>query len=171
MARRNVFWRKRRENSLRRAFQPVAVQLEERTLLSITVNDPIGVSSDPAGDIFFSYDDSSSSAGQQEAVEEIPATGAPAFNLFRLAGPEANPGALVTLGSSDTLPTLSSGAILELQPNGDLFAYTPSTNSVAKYDNFALELSDESSVFDVQTGTYLNLSTRNRRSSGIQPAL
>ena len=97
-------------------------------------------------------------AGQREAVEEIPASGAPAFNLFRLSeGPEAYPGALVTLGSSAMLPNLSSGAILELQPNGDLYAYTPSTGQVAKYDNFAADSSDESSVFDLQTETYRNL--------------
>ncbi len=156
MLRKNFLWRKQGETRAPRRFQPVAFRLEERSLLSITVNDPIGVSSDPAGDIFISHDDSTSSE-QREAVEEIPASGAAAFNLFRLSGPEAYPGALVTLGSSATLPNLSPGAILELQPNGELYAYAPSTGQVAKYDNFAADSSADSSVFDLQTGAYLNL--------------
>ena len=125
-------------------------------MLSITVNDPVGVSSDPAGDIFISHEDVGTSP--EEAVEESPASGAPAFNLFRATGAEAYPGALVTLGSSDTLPNLSSGAILELQPNGVLFAYTPATGSLVKYDNLADDSSDESSVFDIQTQTDISLS-------------
>jgi len=125
-------------------------------LLSISVNDPIGVSTDPAGDLFISHDDSTPTE-QREAVEEFPSGGGPAFNLFRLAGPNAHPGALVTLGSSASLPNLRSGAILELQPNGDLFAYTPSTGQVAKYDSLADDSSNASSVFDIQTGTYRNL--------------
>ncbi len=156
MLRKNILWRKRRETPATRRFQPVAFRLEERSLLSITVNDPIGVSSDPAGDIFISHDDSTPTE-QREAVEEIPASGAPAFNLFKLSGPKAFPGALVTLGSSAMLADLSPGAILELQPNGELYAYTPSTGQVVEYDNFAADSSDESNVFDVQTGGYLNL--------------
>ncbi len=156
MLRKNILRRKRRETQPLRRFQPVAFLLEERALLSISVNDPIGVSSDPAGDIFISHD-ASTATQQREAVEEIPASGAPAFNLFRLSGSEAHPGALVTLGSSATLPNLSSGAILELQPNGLLYAYAPSAGQVVEYENFALDSSDESNVFDVQTGTYRNL--------------
>ncbi|MGA7499857.1 MAG: hypothetical protein WBX00_24265, partial [Isosphaeraceae bacterium] len=72
-------------------------------------------------------------------------------------GPKAFAGPLVTLGSSASLPTLQSNDILELQPDGELFAYRPSTGGSASYSSYGGNIFNASSVFDPQTSTYVNL--------------
>ena len=51
--------RRRRKTPPRRGFEPGDFRLEGRVLLNFSANDPVGVSTDPAGDIFVSYDSSS----------------------------------------------------------------------------------------------------------------
>ncbi|MGO9920490.1 MAG: hypothetical protein ACLQIB_38090 [Isosphaeraceae bacterium] len=126
-------------------------------LLSLTVNDPVGVSTDPAGDIFISYDSSNSSAGQRETIEEEPSGGGAPQVLYSHSGGAAHPGALVTLGATDSLPNLPSGDVLELQPNGDLFAVSPATSTGSAYDFLQHDSTDSSNVFDTQTSSYANL--------------
>ena len=61
--------------------------------------------------------------------------------------------------SSDALPNVAAGDILELQPNGQLFDFTPgSATSPAAYDNLASYTPSDSNVYDIQTGSSINLS-------------
>ena len=63
----------------------------------------------------------------------------------------------MTLGATNSLPNLTSGEVLELQPNGILFAVSPTTSTGSRYDAFENDTTDSSNVFDMQTGSYSNL--------------
>jgi hypothetical protein len=160
MARWNSIRRDRSQKAGRRRFQPTALRLEERTLLSSLLDnlpDPVGVATDSAGDVFVSYDASNSNSGRQAGVEEYPANGSQ-FEAFWTTGSLAHPGPLVALDPSASIPNLQADDILEMQPDGELFAYRPSSGQVEKYDDFRNYSVNESDVYDLQTGRSLNLS-------------
>jgi subtilase family serine protease len=154
MARWKSFVRNRRSSYRSRRFRPAPLGLEERTLLSI--NDPIGIVADAASNVYVSYVESTFPTNQQD-VEEFPANGGQPSNLFFTTGPNALPGPLVLLGSSASLPNLSANDILELQPDGELFAYSLASKQITKYDDFQAYSPGASSVLNLQTGSYINL--------------
>ena len=54
---------------------------------------------------------------------------------------------------------MPTGDILELQPNGQLFDFSPGgAPSPPAYDNLASYTPSDSNVYDIQTGSYINLS-------------
>jgi len=139
----------------------VAEALEERTLLSdlfANLTSPEGVTTDLSGNVYISYNDYNVSSGQQQAVAEYTSGGALLNSAVMLTnGPNAYPGSLVSLGSSESLPTLNTGDILEMQPDGETFTYRPSTGGSSSYSQYQGNTFDASSVYDPQTGSYLNL--------------
>jgi hypothetical protein len=137
-----------------RRLRPSVSELEERVVPSFP--GVAGIMIDGAGDVFVSYDDSGFFTGQQQAIAEVPVGGF-SQNIFQTTGSQAFPGALATVGSSAALPRLAAGAILELQPDGELFDVNPATGTSGKYDNLAGYTPDASHVYDVQTHSAANL--------------
>jgi Bacterial Ig-like domain (group 3) len=153
-------WRDRRARWTR----PCVLELEPRVVLSASESIPglAGVTLDAAGDIFVSYNSTpANSSTSDESIAEFDLN----YNLingavFTESGPSATPGNLVTTSSSDTLPSVAAGDILELQPNGQLFDFTAGgATSPAAYDNLASYTPSESNVYDIQTASYINLSS------------
>ena len=77
--------------------------------------------------------------------------------MFSTTGASAVPGALATLGSSDSLPSTSSGEILELEPDGQLYVFNPTGGTSSQYADLANLGVNASNVYDVQTGASANL--------------
>jgi hypothetical protein len=127
-----------------------------------------GITIDPVGDVFVSYDNSYDNFGiftsQKEAVAEVSANGF-VTTVFRASGAQAFPGTLTSVGSSDSLPNLANGTILELQPDGELFDFNPTNSTNGKYDNLVGYTPDASHVYDVQTGHSTNLGSTIQLSS------
>jgi Bacterial Ig-like domain (group 3) len=154
-----------RRNRRARWTRPCVLELEPRVVLSQGQSQAIpglaGVAVDTAGDVFVSYN---STPAHSSTPEESIA----AFNLnydllsgavFTESGASATPGDLNMATSSDSLPNVATGDILELQPNGQLFAFAlGGAASPAANDNLASYAASESNVYDVQTGSYINLS-------------
>ena len=68
---------------------------------------------------------------------------------------------MASVGAGTSLPTLTnSGDILELLPSGQLLAYSPTGGTYFQYDNLPNYVANASSVFDVQTGSSVNLSSQ-----------
>src|SRR5262249_15274856 len=103
-----------------RRLRPCFVCLEPRAVPSLTFPGIAGITFDASGDVFVSYDSTTSSSGQQQSVAEVASNGFLVnASVFGTTGPSAFPGALTTVGASAALPSLnSSGDILELQPDG-----------------------------------------------------
>jgi hypothetical protein len=138
------------------------VPLEPRVVLSYSFPGITGVAFDASGDLFVSYDSTSFFTGQQQSVAEISANGQlVTSSLFRTTGSSATPGDLITVGTgAGSIPNASSATdILELQPNGQLYVFDPSTGTSATVDNFANLNAKATSVYDVQTGQTANLSS------------
>jgi hypothetical protein len=174
MSRRKIFEGVRRRTVGRHHFPLVAEALEERTLLSTLIaslpssvmpngSDPVGVTTDSAGDVYFSYHEGTGSSGPIEAVADYTPNGQGGYgfkaNVMAWTGPNAVPGPLVTLQLWDALPNLQSEDILELQPDGELFAYRPSTLASWEYGDFGGNAFNTSvdSVYDIQTKAPVNL--------------
>jgi hypothetical protein len=145
-----------------RQLRPCLVHLEPRVVPSLTFPRIAGVTFDTSGDIFVSYDSTSEYSGQQQSVAEVDASGfLVSSNVFGATGSSALPGALTTIGSSASLPNINnSGDILELQPNGQLFVFDPVGGGSSQYDNLASDSANASKVYDVQTGTTVDLSNQ-----------
>ena len=159
MSLRRIFEGVRRRPVGRRRFLLAVDVLEERTLLSTlfaNLPDPVGVTTAFYGEVFVSYNSGTSSSPQ----ESIAAYGSSGY-LISLAAmtKSGRPGPLVTLGSSESLPTLDTGDILELQPDGQLFALRPSNALSELYDDFQGNPFNASSVYDSQTRSTLNLNS------------
>jgi hypothetical protein len=126
---------------------------------SLTFPGIAGITFDTSGDVFVSYDSTTQTSGQQQSVAEVGANGYLASaGVFTTTGASADPGALTSVGASDSLPSISgSGNILELQPNGQLFVFNPVSGTSSQYDNLPSYTANASNVFDVQTGASVNL--------------
>ena len=143
---------------------PCVLALESRVVLSQSQAIPglAGVTVDTSGDVFVSYN--STPQNSSTSYESIAAFDLN-YNLingavFTESGTSAAPGVLNLATSSDSLPNVAGGNILELQPNGQLFAFAVGgPTSPAAYDNLASYTPSDSNVYDVQTGSYVNLSS------------
>ncbi len=149
-----------------RQLHPCVLPLEQRlvptlTYPSLTFPGIAGITFDSSGDVFVSYNTTTGSSGQQQSVAEVPPNG-DSFNasVFSTTGASAFPGDLTAVGSSASLPSLDSNDILELEPDGQLFAFNPVSGTSSQYDNLANDTANASKVFDVQTGAAVNLSSQ-----------
>jgi hypothetical protein len=126
---------------------------------SLTFPGIAGITFDPSGDVFVSYDSTTLFSGQQQSVAEVGSNGFLVnASVFGTTGASAFPGALTSVGASASLPSLSSsGEILELQPNGQLFVFNPVSGTSSQYDNQPDDTANASTVFDVQTGAPVDL--------------
>ena len=154
MSRRKIFEGVRRRPVGRRRFLLAADVLEERTLLSnlfTTLPDPEGVTTGLFGDVYVSYN-SGTSLSPQEAIAAYSSSGSLIDGTAMVeSGPTDIAGPLVTLGSSESLPTLDNGDILEMQLDGQLFAFRPSTELSERYSDFQGTPFNATSVYDSQT--------------------
>jgi hypothetical protein len=148
----------RRRRQLRPGVQP----LEPRVVLALTFPGIGGITFDTSGDVFVSYDSTTRTSGQQQSVAEVGSNGYLAnAGVFSTSGASAAPGALTLVGASATLPSIvGSGNILELEPDGQLFVFNPVAGTSSQYDNLAADAASASSVFDVQTGAQVDLSSQ-----------
>jgi hypothetical protein len=140
-----------------RRLRPALLQLEPRVVPALP--GITGITFDASGDVFVSYDSSNFFSGQQQTVEEF-SFGGTRLNssLISTSGPSAVPGNLATVDASESLPTLATGDILELQPDGELFDANPANGLSAAFGNSLASLTpDASHVYDVQTGEFANL--------------
>jgi Bacterial Ig-like domain (group 3) len=145
----------RRGRQLRPSLQP----FEQRVVPSLAFPGIAGITFDASGDVFVSYDSTTRTSGQQQAVAEVDSDGFLASaSVFGTTGASAFPGALTEVGSSDSLPSTTSGDILELQPNGQLFVFNPVSGTSSQYDDLANDTANASNVFDVQTRASVDLS-------------
>ena len=145
-----------------RQLRPCLQQFEQRVVLSLTFPGIAGITFDTSGDIFVSYDSTTRSSGQQQAVAEVASNGfLVSASVFGTTGASAFPGALTTVGSSASLPSIeSSSDILELQPNGQLFVFNPVSGTSSQYDDLPNDTANASNVFDVQTDAPVDLSSQ-----------
>jgi hypothetical protein len=150
--------RRQRAGHSRRRFLPGLLELEPVVVPSLAFPGIAGIAFDAVGDVFVSYDSTTRFSGQQQSVAEVGANGfLVSTSVFGTTGASAFPGTLTPAGSS-TLPNLpSTSALLELQPNGQLFAFDPSSGASSQYDNLASDTASMSKVYNVQTGTTVNL--------------
>jgi hypothetical protein len=149
---------KARRNRRDRQIRPCVAPLESRVVPAPYVPGAAGVAIDPAGDVFVSYNSAYPFSGQQ-SVEEFDANGDAPFDVFSTSGASAIPGALTIVGLSISLPSIGTGDILELQPNGQLFDFNPESGSPSQFDNLASYTPNASNVYDIQTGAYANLTS------------
>ncbi len=141
-----------------RTFCPQLAEFEARVVLSYLFPGIAGIAFDPSGDVYVSYNSTSPGLTQQQSVAEVGANGyliSP--SVFSTTGSNASPGALSQVNSS-TLPTIGgTGDLLELQPNGQLYAFDPASGTSSLYDNLAADSVGMANVYDVQTGSMANL--------------
>src|SRR5262249_10577201 len=99
--------------------------------------------------------------GQQQAVAEFSPSGRLVDpNVFGTTGTSAVPGVLTTVGSSASLPGISSASeILELQPDGEIFAFNPVTGQGGAFDKLADDTGSGRRFFAGQSGSYPNLAS------------
>jgi len=127
---------------------------------SLTFPGIAGITFDTSGDVYVSYN-SSTFSSQPQSVAEVDSNGYLVnASVFGTTGASAFPGALTTVGSSASLPSISSNDILELLPDGQLWVYDPASATSSKYDNLPSYTANASSVFDVQTNASVNLSNQ-----------
>ncbi len=142
-----------------RQLRPCLLRLEQRLVPSLTFPGIAGITFDTSGDVFVSWNSSGST--QQQSVAEVNSRGH-LLNSSVFFTPGL-PGALTTVGSSASLPSITSSSdILELLPDGKLYDLNPvgGTSSPAPYDNLQNYTANASNVFDVQTGASANLSSQ-----------
>src|SRR6202034_2666825 len=117
--------------------RPSLLSLEPRVVLSLFPG-ITGITFDASGDVYVSYNSTSRSSSQQQSVAEVSSAGDLVSSaVFSTTGASAVPGALATLGSSDSLPSTSSGEILELEPDGQLYVFNPSGGTSSQYADLA----------------------------------
>jgi hypothetical protein len=146
-----------RRNRRGRQIRPCLVPLEPRVVPSLA--GAAGITIDTSGDVFVSFNSTGFFTGQQQSVAEFDSQGNLLGNVFTTTGSSAYPGALAMVGSSISLPNVNAGDILELQPNGQLFDFTPGTTASFQFDNLASDTPNASSVYDIQTGSHVDLTT------------
>ena len=144
-----------------RLLRPSLLGLEPRVVPTLTIPGIVGIALDTSGDVFTSYNSTGSSGQQQSVAEFDPFGNLVSASVFGTTGASASPGALTPVGASSSLPSItSSSAILELQPDGQLFEFDPVGGTSSQYDNLAGYNANASKVFDVQTGASVDLSGR-----------
>ena len=143
-----------------RMLRPDILEFEPRVVLAVTFPGLAGLAFDTSGDLFVSYNSTTRSSGQQQSVAEIDSAGyLTSDSVFTTTGASAVPGVLAAVGASASLPTIAgSGDILELQPDGQLYAFNPVSGTSSQYDNLANDTPSASNVYDVQTGASTDLS-------------
>jgi hypothetical protein len=114
-----------------------------------------GVTIDPSGDIFASY----TPFLQEQDVVEIPDLGGFEQTVFSTTGPQAVPGALVAAGSPAALPNTQTSEIFELLPSGQLEVFDPTAGTSSQYDDLTKYVPNATHVYDVQTGSFVNLAS------------
>ncbi len=139
-----------------RPLRPSFLPLESRVVLSLFPG-ITGITFDPSGDIYVSYNSTRDSTQQQSVAEVSSGGNLVSYGVFSTTGASAVPGALATLGSSDSLPSTSSGEILELEPDGQLYVFNPAGGTSSQYADLANLGVNASNVYDVQTGASANL--------------
>ena len=156
----------------RRHLRPHLLPLEPRVVPAMTFPGIAGIAFNTAGnELFVSYDSTGFSSGQQQSVAEVGVTYAAngtigtslqSASVFTTTGDSAFPGTLTAVGPSDALPNISdtAGEIFELQPNGQLFVFSPTSGTSSQYDNLPIDNANASNVYDVQTGASVNLSSQ-----------
>jgi hypothetical protein len=142
-----------------RQLRPCLFALEERVVPSVP--GATGIALDASGNVFVSYNSTSAGSTQQESIGEFNSNGfLISSSVIGTPGASAIPGALTTVGSSASLPNTISTDILELQPNGQLFLFNPGSGTSSQYDALPNDSLSASSVFDVQTGSVVDLSSQ-----------
>lgn len=142
-----------------RSIRPALLPLEPRTVPSLAFPGIAGITFDSSGNVLVSYNSTTYSSGQQQAVAEVDSNGyLVSANVFGTTGATAFPGALATVGPADSLPSLDADEILELQPNGQLFVFNAPSAPPSQYDDLADNTLSASNVYDVQTGQSIDLS-------------
>ncbi|MGO9468383.1 MAG: MBG domain-containing protein [Isosphaeraceae bacterium] len=143
-----------------RQLRPHLLPLEQRVVLSLQFPGIAGVTFDSAGDVFVSYN-SSDYSSQQQSVAEVDSSGfLVTASVFGTTGASALPGALATVGSSVSIPSISANDILELLPDGELLDYNSTNGLCSSCYDLANYTANASNVFDVQTGASVNLSNQ-----------
>jgi MBG domain len=153
--------------------RPCLLPLEQRLVPAMTFPGIAGIAFNTAGDeLFVSYDSTGFGTGQQQAVAEVAVsynsengtigTSLESASVFGTNGGAAFPGTLTAVGQSAALPNISdaAGDIFELQPNGQLFVFSPTNGTSSQYDNLPNDTANASNVYDVQTGGFVNLSSQ-----------
>ncbi len=141
-----------------RRLRPFFHGLEDRVVLSslYTFSGINGIAIDTSGRVFVSYDNSSTTGPQQQAIAEMDGGGSPINStLFTSPG---SPGALVLAGPSSAIPSVAAGDLLELLPDGELESIDPTTGAGTLVDNLSNYSADTSRAYDIQTGTTGSLS-------------
>jgi hypothetical protein len=134
-------------------------ELENRVVLALTFPGIAGVAFDTSGDVFISYDSATRYSGQQQSVAEVGSDGyLESRAVFTTTGSSALPGTLQQVGTSSLPSITSSTDIMELQPNGQLFVFDPVAGTSSQYDDLASYSPNDSTVYDLQTGSTTNLS-------------
>jgi hypothetical protein len=145
--------RDRRKIMRRHRFLPLALRLEERALMTTLGSDfPVGAAAE-SGTVYVSHFDSSDPVTNREDIEAFSSSGAELANVLISTGSNALPGALQALGSSagELNVYLDPADILELQPDGELYTFRPSTGQTGYIGDLADLNAAVSSVYDVQT--------------------
>ncbi len=151
-----------RQGRKARYFRPLMVGLEHRVVLALTFPGIAGVAFDSSGDVFISYNSTSGFSGQQQSVAEVSAAGnLLSTSVFGTTGTSAEPGVLTTVGASASLPGITNSSdILELQPNGQIFVFNPTSGAGSQYDDLANDTPTATSVYNVQTNSDTDLSSQ-----------
>ena len=122
-----------------RRLRPCLLPLEPRVVPSLTFPGIAGITFDTSGDVFVSYNSTTRSSGQQQSVAEVGVRRLPGQcqrlqHDRRVRGPRRpDHGRVVGLAPVHH----SSGDILELQPDGQLFVFNPVSGTSSQYDNLA----------------------------------
>jgi hypothetical protein len=143
--------------------RPGLLELEPRVVPSLGFPDIAGITLDSSGDVYVSYNSTPRfSTQQQQSVAEVNANGSlVSAGVFTTTGTSAVPGILTTVGGSAALPGISGAAeILELEPDGQLYAFDPASEASSQFDNLASYVPAAASVFDIQTGANVNLASQ-----------
>src|SRR5579864_420260 len=149
---------RRRSKDRHRAYLVVQA-LEERALLAapslfVNVNQPGGMTTDSAGDVFISSVQNTP-MNTSSVITEFSPQGAKLSQVTVSSGIVVFPGSLAMLSASatDLSTALAPGDILDLSPGGQVLAYRPSTGALGPFLNIAsLPSIDTSSIYDVSTG-------------------
>jgi hypothetical protein len=151
--------RQRARGRGRWGLSPRVIMLEERVLLSggapsvfADVTDPVGLVTDPAGDVFVSYIEINAGVVSSIVGEFSPQ--GKLLNQFTVSsGIWGTPGSLFVVESASALGMgLANGDVLTLAPNGQVDAIRPSTGALTPLFNLANLNVDTTSIYDVAQG-------------------
>ncbi len=150
----------------RRKTLPCVWPLEDRVVPALVFPGIAGITFGASGIFYVSYNSTGNSSIPQESVAELDLVqnnqgiSSTLLNpsVFSTSGASALPGALTAVGSTASLPGITANEILELEPDGQLLGYNPSTDVESPFDNLSDYTAVAAHVFDVQTGKSTDLS-------------